>query len=833
MIVCGESGAGKTSFVETFVASRPDDERILWAGCDPLTTPRPLGPFQDLADQFEPATQQLLRAGDQPHEIFSAVFTEISKQPSVLVIDDLHWADQATVDLLRFVLRRVHRTQALVVGTARDDEIGVADPMRTLLGDVARATHAMSLSLPPLSLAAVAELVGDRGVDSAWLHGITAGNAFFVVEMLDHSEGELPMTVRDAILSRTVGLDVAAWDLLYLLACAPEAIPDYLLVELNVTLPALRALDEAKLIRRSDRGVAFRHDLCRLAIASVIPAGAEAGIHRRMLHAYDAASVSDPAVLTHHAVGAGDHARTRVAAADAGRVAARSGAHTQSAQFYRIALDTGGPLSADSEAELLELLADEYFLIGRLDETIGALRRALQLREQSGVPAAVCANHQALAIPEWNNGNRAAAEYHATQAVAVFEKHLDPECKPELALFGNALMTQAYLATMTRDFNRSAELLTQAEKCADSAGDPALAVWVAVNEGLRAALAGQRGGRDAVLAVLESAPEHFDYIYSFGYVHLSLIDVEQRRLEQATEVLDLSIPLSVDRDVPLTRSYQLTSRARVKLLTGEWDEALADARSVLDGPSTPLGRASAQVVRALVALRRDENDVDDLGGAWRFMSQYGEPLSSFPAAAIAERAWLTGTFDGLDECRRLLDSGSVDGLEWAHGELAMWLRRLDIGAGVERVARPYQLLLDGAFEAAADEFQRLSMPYEAALALCDSDEANLARRGLDVLDRLGANAVAAKVRRDLRGRGVSVVPARRRSTTLTNPVGLTTRQVDVLRLMGDGLTNAELAERLYLSTKTVDHHVSAVLSKLQADNRRDAVRRARELGLLE
>jgi DNA-binding NarL/FixJ family response regulator len=119
------------------------------------------------------------------------------------------------------------------------------------------------------------------------------------------------------------------------------------------------------------------------------------------------------------------------------------------------------------------------------------------------------------------------------------------------------------------------------------------------------------------------------------------------------------------------------------------------------------------------------------------------------------------------------------------------------------------------------------MPYDAALALVASGDADLARRGLDVLDRLGADAVGAKVRRDLRARGVSVVPARRRSTTLTNPAGLTTRQIDVLRLMGDGLTNAELAERLYLSVKTIDKHVSAILAKLQTANRRDAVRRAR------
>jgi len=142
------------------------------------------------------------------------------------------------------------------------------------------------------------------------------------------------------------------------------------------------------------------------------------------------------------------------------------------------------------------------------------------------------------------------------------------------------------------------------------------------------------------------------------------------------------------------------------------------------------------------------------------------------------------------------------------------------------------VLLDGAYEAAAEDFHRRSMPYDAALALVDSGDPALAARALDILDRLGADAVAGKVRRDLRAQGMPAVPARRRTATLANPVGLTTRQAEVLRLLDEGMTNAELAERLYLSVKTVDHHVSAILTKLDVGKRRDAVRKARELGLL-
>jgi predicted ATPase len=100
VVGCGEAGAGKTSFVETFLERWPQEERVLWGACDPLATPRPLGPIQDLAEQLEPDTRKVVCVSDHPYEIHGAVFEELATQPSVLFIDDLHWADQATVDLL-------------------------------------------------------------------------------------------------------------------------------------------------------------------------------------------------------------------------------------------------------------------------------------------------------------------------------------------------------------------------------------------------------------------------------------------------------------------------------------------------------------------------------------------------------------------------------------------------------------------------------------------------------------------------------------------------------------------------------------------------------------
>jgi DNA-binding CsgD family transcriptional regulator/tetratricopeptide (TPR) repeat protein len=834
VLVSGEAGAGKTSFVEAFLADRPDDVRVLWGTCDPLTTPRPLGPIYDLSRGLGERTRAVLDDAEHPYDMFDAVFTDLQSVPSTLVVDDLHWADQGTVDLLRFVLRRVRRSPSLVILTARHDEIGVDGPVQQLLGDIARSPVATSITLPPLSVAAVTTLVGERAIDPLWLHRVTGGNAFFVAEMLDHPVDELPTTVRNAVLARTAGLDPAAWDLLHLLACAPEAIPDYLLADLGITVPPLRRLHEANLITRSARGVAFRHDLCRIAIEGVIPPGAGPPLHRRMIGAYDAVGRTDPAVITHHAIGAGDPQRIRLAATDAGTAAARAGAHRQAADFYRIAMESGAVLSAADEATLLELVAEQYYLIDQLDDAVDACRRALLLRQQVGVVADLSANHHAMAVYEWYNANREAADHHVAQAVSVFDNAMQVEEAAQLAALGHGFAMQAFLAIQASDLTRARSLVRRAVEIAAAAADPALTVRVGIIGGICSVMSGESTGREAILAIMRSAPEHLDEIYSSGYSNLTYLDVEQRRLSQAADLLDLSLKLTVERDLPVCRVWQLGSRARMHMLTGDWDDALADAGQVLGERGAKLARPWPLLVRGLVAMRRCAGGADDIDEAWRLARRYGEPLRTYPsAAAIAERAWLTGTAgDGLEDCRQLLGGPELPGLEWARGELAMWLHRCGVPVDVCDIAEPYRRYLEGDAAAAADAFERLGVQYEAALALTETGSTGPVRRGLDMLDRLGAVAVADKVRLDLRSAGVTAVPARRRSSSLANPVGLTARQIEVLHLMEDGLTNAELAARLYLSAKTVDHHVSAILAKLNVSNRREAVRRGRALGIL-
>ncbi len=840
VLLAGESGIGKTSLARLF-ATGPDVGDVLWGVCDPLGVPRPLGPLHDVADDLGEPAAGLLGAGAPPHEIHRALLDALTVRSVLLVVDDLQWADEATIDLLRFLLRRIAGTRSLILATYRADEPDPQPALRALLGDVARTPSATRVELDPLSVAAVTTLVGERPIDPDHLHRLTRGNSFFVTEVVSQDtsliDGALPVSVRDAVLARTAGLDPGARDLADLLACAPGAVPDTLLPALGVGIGPLRTLDTAGLIARDRRGITYRHDICRLAVAGAIPPGGEIDLHRRMIEALETLPDPDPAVLAHHALAAGDAGRVFRYAARAGRVAAGSGAHTEAARFFTTALEHA-PQEADAaRAGLCELLAQELYLTDRLEEAIAVCGRAIACWEADGDLDGVGAGHQSLAVFEWYNGNRPSAEEHAARAVEILTPRAEPGTR-SAALLGSALMIQAVQSMQESDLVAARARHDRARSVAAGVVDYRLDVRLSVVDSVVAMMSGDLAARDRILAVLDAAGDRFCEAHSAGWSNVINSDVEHRRLDAAEKALDRSLPLTVQWDVPLCHGWQRGVRGRLHMLRGAWDEAALDAGAVLSESAAPLTHTWPSLVQGLVELRRGGPGADaSLERGWALAVRYAEPLRLLPAAsALAERCWVTGTQDRrLDGAAELLAQAATrTGTEWSAGELAVWLRRLgrDVDASTLPPGSPYALMLAGDPRSGAERWAELGSPYDQALALVDTGEPADVFAALELLDRLGADAVAAKVRRDLRGRGITGVPARPRATTRTNPAGLTARQVDVLRLVAEGLTNAGIAARLFISEKTADHHVSAILAKLDVPTRRDAAVIARGLGVV-
>ncbi|MFC5063446.1 ATP-binding protein [Actinomycetospora atypica] len=838
-VLAGESGIGKTSLARVF-ADGLGTRDVLWGVCDPLGVPRPLGPLHDVAADLGVALARQLAAGAPPHVISAELLGVLTSRSLLLVVDDLQWADEATLDLLRFLVRRVSGTRSLVLVTYRADDLAPSHPLRALLGDLARTAGAVRFDLAPLSVDAVTTMVGARRIDPAHLHRLTRGNSFFVTEVVSQDGATLPATVRDAVLARAADLDPPARDLADLLSCAAGAVPDDLLPALGVGIGPLRALDAAGLIARERRGIGYRHDICRLAIAEALPPGGEAGLHRRMLEAFETHPDPDPAVLTHHALGAGDGERVFRYASRAGRAAAASGAHTEAARLFRTAFERAPVEALGARAELCSLLATELYLTDRLGEAIAAAHRAVAWRRAEGDARGLCAARQLLAVFEWYSGNRGSAVQHAAAAVAELEpdprgaaSDLDP---PDRTVLGHAYAIQAFLALQGSDLAAALERHDRAREVTRDVEDPTLAVRLAVVTSMVGLMTGDGAARGRVLDVLEGDGS-FTEAHSAGYSNLANLDVEQRRFDDAREVLDRSLPLTVQWDVPLCHHWQRGVRGRLRMLRGAWDDALGDARAVLADSGSLLTHTWPHLVQGLVGLRRGTTDADEhLERGWELAVRYGEPLRLLPAAAaLAERCWLRGTDDArLEDVAALISTaGTCPGTEWSTGDLAVWLARLGRTVATRDLplAAPHRLLLAGDPAAAAARWRQLGSPYDEALARIDTGRPAETFAALEVLDRLGADAVAATVRRDLRLRGVPGVPARPRGSTRTNPAGLTSRQVDVLRLVADGLTNAEIAAQLVIAEKTVDHHVSAVLAKLDVRTRREAGAAARSLGV--
>src|SRR3954451_16503240 len=311
MLVAGEAGIGKTALVQRFCQEQAGSARILWGACDPLFTPRPLGPFVDIAQTTGGELEDLVADGARPHEVVAALVEELRlRKPTIVVFEDLHWADEGTLDVLRLLRRKVDGVTALILATYRDDELDHAHPLRFLLGELARRQAVGRLKLAPLSATAVKELTERCGFDPEELHDSTGGNPFFVTEVVAAgARDDIPQTVRDAVLARAARLSPAARTLLEAVAIVPPQAELSLLQAL--TGESAGALEEcltSGMLPSSQGAVAFRHELARLAIEESLAPDRRAALNRAALNALAAAPAGavDLARVAHHAEAAGD-----------------------------------------------------------------------------------------------------------------------------------------------------------------------------------------------------------------------------------------------------------------------------------------------------------------------------------------------------------------------------------------------------------------------------------------------------------------------------------------------------------------------------------------------
>jgi DNA-binding CsgD family transcriptional regulator len=827
IVVTGEAGVGKTALVES-IGDFEGQVRVWTGSCEQLFTARPLGPLADIALAAGGRLAEVVGRAAPVHEVLPVLLDELRSSPTLMVIEDVHWADEATLDVIALLARRIAATSGVAIITSRD-ELALDHPLRVVLGGLA-AAGVERLRLSPFSLDAVRELAVPLGFDPVELFQRTGGNPFYVTEVLATGCIELPPSVRDAVLARAAGLDPGARALLEAVAIVTGTIPLGLVSALGGEHAGRLAacLSSGMLVEARD-GIAFRNDLAREAIADEIEPLRRASLHAIALRVLRAAS-ADPARLAHHAEAAGDGAAvTQFAPIAAAEAAART-AHREAAAQYRRALNFSNHLDAQRRAELLELGAYEAYLIDEFDAAVEWLIEAVELRRQVGDVRLEGDAVRRLSTVQRCGGRRVDSVVNGTKAVNLLET-LPPG--PELAAaYANAAMLAMNSSEIEAGLVSAQLALDVSQRC----GDRNVYVHALNTKGMLELLAGDEAGLDLLEeSLLVALAEGRDDQVGRAYVHLADIaqrhrrwDIVDRHYVPATEYL-------TDHGLDLWARYLHVYYACTELDRGRWDDAVSAIPASVDTPGTPLARIPALVVLGLVRARRgDPGYRPVLDEAGYLAERSGELQWVGPvAAARAEAAWLHDEGAAVAyQSDRALQACIDSGAGWWAGEIAWWRRCAGIDEHAPAcAAEPWALLLAGRAKESADAWLQLGCPYEHGVALSYSDDHDDLRAAFELLDTMGADPAAALVVRRMRNIGVRGIPRGARSTTRANPAGLTTRELDVLRLIAQGMRNLEIADQLVVSAKTVDHHVSSVLSKLGVSSRGAAAKEALRLGL--
>ena len=823
VVITGEAGIGKTSLVDTFRQAHPE-MHWLWGACDGGFTPRALGPLHDIATAQGGRLRDVFASGGDRNDLFASFLELLADgRPTGVVIEDLHWADEATLDWLTYVSRRIGGLPALVLATYRDDEPGDDGVLADVMGRLAGHRSTRRIRVPRLTEQALAGLAGASY--AAELHALTGGNPFYVGEVLAMGSAEVPPSVTDVVRARVRGHSPEAQRILAAAAILGRPAPARLLAAVAGVPPA--AVDECQAsgtLLEDGQAFVFRHELTRRAVETTVPRVQATELHRIALLALEREG-ADPAELAHHAVGAADPDAVLRHAQIAGRAAADASAHREAIIQFERAVVHAHLLAPAEHADLEEALAESLFARDQAAEAETHWRRTIELRGAVGdpVPLSRCLRRYGLCLLRLSRTDE--SRVVETEAYELMREADD--CAERAIVFWVRGMSD-HVAPADR---RAA--IDECARIGKDLGDDAI-VGKALQAG--ALLESSSGAID--FGALEAALDHGrrsgdGWLTASVYVNINQAKVDQLRFDFLPGVYEEALAYCLDHELHAYSLFLRGSRVMELVRHGANDGAIDLALECLEEALSPITRMHVMTGLVRAGFRRGRPEarawLEELWALGRADNQTLWLVSV--ATAAAEAAWLSADQSLLPEHVDAIYRRGLDDDPWAHGDLMTWLLRLGHRVALDRpLPGPYSLELAGRYAEAAEAWHHHGCPFEEAVALTWTGEADSMCRALQIFTELGTGPAAANVRRLMHEQGIPV-PTQRgpRRATAAHPAGLTTREAEVLDVMREGLTNAQIAQRLFLSPRTVDHHVSSILGKLGVASRADAVARAAAL----
>ena len=839
VLVAGEAGVGKTALVDGFLRGLPPRTPVFRGWCEALSAPQPLAPLLDVAAQSGGPLAEAVASSAGPMVLAEALLRTLARWPgTVLVIEDLHWADDATFDLVRVVSRRIADVPAVLVAMYRDDEIGAVHSLRVLLGDLGARRAVRRLRLLPLTKDAVAELAVGSDVDSGELFRQTGGNPFFVTEVLAAGTTGIPVTVREAVLARAARLSSPGRRTLDAAAVLGEPLDlDLLRTVADADTAHLDECAEAGMLRVQGARVAFRHELGRIAVEEAIPPGRRTALHGAVLRQLVAGGAASAARLAHHAAAAGDRPAVRRYAEQAARQAVRLGAHREAAAQFRRVLAALDPGAMRERAESLARYSQECALSDQIAEATESAEQTLRIWRAAGDRLREGDTVRWLSRLAWMSERVGDAERLARQAIDLLQP------LPAGRELAHAYANLAQQLAAEQQLDDVPVWGERALRLAEALGEQEIAAQATIDLGLARAL-GDQTDHGGVRLLEEGARRAqdlgFDGQAARGLFQLGRVAWQHRRFAEVERRMRTAEAFCAERGAEFWRDYCMAFRASARFEAGEWSRAETMARQVWrrTTPASPSPRTVLVcVVLGLLNARRGTPDSTDflaVGAARARVLPWFEGTFGL-AGARAEAAWLNGRLpDMAGQLREAVaELARTEYVScWQRAELCWWLRLAGVADMKVQGDGPFLAQAAGDWQAAAAGWQALGCPYHRAQALAGADDEGPLREALEICRALGAVPLARHIAHRLRGLGVRDIPRIASRSAAEDPAGLTGRELEVLTLLADGLRDADIAERLVVSPRTVHHHVSAIMGKLDARTRTAAVAAAARLGLL-